>query len=250
MIDLHAHLNFHDAFPDWEEALQRAKEAGVRRIVLVGTDAATSRKALEMAKREEELHAVCGIHPHEAKRAQPDLEAIATLCADSDVIAIGETGLDFFRNQSPKEAQLEVFLWHKSLASRLKKPLMIHCRDAYAELAPLLRSCFSFVMHCFAGDQQTARVFLDLGGYLSFAGPITYKKNDHLRETVKYCPLDRLFIETDCPYLPPQPQRGKRNEPAFILHTAELICSLKKVPLEKLSEQLEQNFKALFGKKA
>lgn len=251
MIDLHTHLQM-DVFDDLDEVLQRAKEAGLARLVVVGYDVESSARALDLACRISagtlSAACACGIHPHEAKSADDHaLARIEQLCEDPRVIAVGEAGLDFFRNLSPPDAQREAFDKQQALAKKIGKPLMIHCRDAYAQLRGLMLDPPPFVMHCFSSHKEDAKAFLDLGGYLSFAGPLTYPKNDALREAAAYCPLDRLFVETDCPYLPPQPKRGRRNEPAFIRHTVETLCEVKQVTPKELAEALARNYGALFS---
>lgn len=251
MVDVHTHLQM-DVFDDLAQVLQRAKEVGLSHLVVVGYDVESSGQALELALGlggdTLSFSAVCGIHPHDAKSANDDaLAQIEHLCRHPKVIGVGEAGLDFFRNLSPPDTQREAFVKQQALAKKVGKPLMIHCRDAYAELRQLMPDPPPFVMHCFSSHKEDAKTFLDLGGYLSFAGPLTYRKNHALREVAAYCPLDRLFVESDSPYLPPQPKRGKRNEPAFISHTIQTLCEIKGVAATTLWEALTHNYRALFG---
>ena len=250
-VDTHVHLHFPDYKEDQMEVLKRAKAAGVEIFINVGTDLESSRESLALAESNDFIFASAGIHPHDAKDASTEsIQQIAELLKKSRMVAIGEVGLDFFRDHSPKEKQKEVFREFIQLHHKIKKPLIIHCRDAYEEMRVLLKEeggVTGGVMHCFSSDADTMKHFLDMGFYISFAGPLTYKKNDVLREACKACPLDRLLLETDAPFLPPQSMRGKRNESGFLIETAEVAAGLHKIPLAKLGEKTTANARRLFG---
>jgi TatD DNase family protein len=246
LFDTHAHLHFPELAPELDAVLGRARAAGVRGIVTIGTDVETSRAAIAIAEREPDVWASVGVHPHDA--AQVDgaaLDDIERLAGAERVVAIGEIGLDFFRNLSPRERQEDVFRRLLDLASRTGKPVLIHCRDAHAETLAILAEAaigdVGGIMHCFSGDAAVARRCLDLGLVISIAGPVTYPNARELRDVVRLVPEDRLVVETDCPYLPPQPYRGKRNEPAYVGITAAKVAELRGVSLEELGPVMTKN---------
>ncbi len=253
LFDTHAHLHFPEFADDLPAVLDRARKAGVNRMLTIGTSAESSRQAVALAEREPDLYAAVGIHPHDAAEADEggfdELRRLAE--ASAWVVAIGEIGLDFFRNLSPREVQVEVFRRQLDLARRVRKPLLIHCREAHAETLEILRAErvqeLGGIMHCFSGDAAVARECLDLGLLISLAGPVTYSNARKLPEVVKLVPEDRLVVETDCPFLPPQPYRGKRNEPAYLPITAARVAELKGVPVETLGPRMAENALALFG---
>ena len=251
LFDTHAHLHFPEFAGDLDAVLGRARAAGVRRMVTIGTDVATSRAAVALAAREPDVWAAVGIHPHEATSADDTaLVEIERLASAARVVAIGETGLDFFRNLSPREAQARAFRAQLALARRAGKPVLVHCRDAYEETLSLLAAEGTRerggIMHCFSGDLAIARRCLDLGLLISLAGPVTYPKPGALPEVARMIPSDRLVVETDCPYLPPQPYRGKRNEPAYVAITAARVAELRGEPLTDLAARMSENARALF----
>lgn len=251
LFDTHAHLHFPEFADDLDAVLGRARAAGVRRMVTIGTDVATSRAAVALAAREPDVWAAVGIHPHEATSADDTaLVEIERLASAARVVAIGETGLDFFRNLSPREAQARAFRAQLALARRVGKPVLVHCRDAHEETLSLLAAAGAGerggIMHCFSGDLTIARRCLDLGLLISLAGPVTYPKPGALPEVARMIPSDRLVVETDCPYLPPQPYRGKRNEPAYIAITTARIAELRGEPLTDLAARMSENARALF----
>src|SRR2546428_12811051 len=213
LFDTHAHLHFPEFAGDLDAVLARARAAGVRRIVTIGTDVATSRAAVALAAREPDIWAAVGIPPHEAASADDTaLAEIERLACGVKVVAIGETGLDFFRDLAPRAAQERAFGAQLALARRAGKPVLIHCRDAHEETLALLAAEGTRerggVMHCFSGDLAIARRCLDLGLLISLAGPVTYPQPGALPQLPRMIPSDRLVVETDCPYLPPQPYRG------------------------------------------
>ena len=250
-VDTHVHLHFPEYDKDREAVIERSRQAGVGLFVDVGTDRESSRRAVDLAHRHEEVYASVGVHPHDAKEArEEDFGALEQLLHESKVVAIGEVGLDFFRNLSPPETQTKVLDRFFELHRKTRKPLILHVRDAYREMKERLTSEFKppveGVLHCFSSDKDTLKGFVDLGLYISFAGPLTYKKNDTLREAFQACPLDRVLLETDAPFLPPASQRGKRNESGFLLETARLGAELKKITLEELGRATTANAKRLF----
>jgi TatD DNase family protein len=251
LFDTHAHLHFPEFAGDLDAVLARARAAGVRRMVTIGTDVATSRAAAALAAREPDVWAAVGIHPHEAADAdEAALTEIERLASAPRVVAIGETGLDFFRDRSPREAQTRAFTAQVTLARRLGKPVLVHCRDAHAETLALLAADGPLerggIMHCFSGDVALARRCIELGLLVSLAGPVTYPKPGALPDVARAIPADRLVVETDCPFLPPQPYRGKRNEPAYLAITAARVAELRGEPLADLAGRMSENARALF----
>jgi TatD DNase family protein len=251
LFDTHAHLHFPEFAGDLDAVLARARAAGVRRMVTIGTDVATSRAAAALAAREPDVWAAVGIHPHEAAAAdEAALAEIERLASAPRVVAIGETGLDFFRDRSPREAQARAFTAQVALARRLGKPVLVHCRDAHAETLALLAADGPLerggIMHCFSGDVALARRCIELGLLVSLAGPVTYPKPGALPDVARAIPADRLVVETDCPFLPPQPYRGKRNEPAYLAITAARVAELRGEPLADLAARMSENARGLF----
>ncbi len=255
LIDTHAHLDA-DAFAqDLSEVLARAKSAGVSRIFTIGITLETSRSAVELAEKHQEISAVVGIQPNYAAEAGPgDLAEIESLLSHPKVVGIGETGLDRYWDFAPLETQIVYFRKHLELAFEHDVPFIIHCRDAEDDVISVLREYaghqpFRGVMHSFCGSRLAAESCLDMGLYLSFSGMLTYRKNEELRETARSVPLDRLLIETDAPYLVPTPHRGKvkRNEPAFVEHTARVLAEVHGLPPEELARQTAENTRSLFG---
>ena len=252
LFDTHAHLHFSDFAEDLDAVLDRARAAGVRGMVTIGTDRETNGAVVDLAKRLPDVWATVGIHPHDAgEAAEADFEALERVAREEPrVVGFGEMGLDFFRNLSPPDAQRQAFRRQIDIARRVRKPLVIHCRDAYDETLALLAEERAGetggVMHCFSGDVEIARRCLDLGLYISLAGPVTYKNARALPDVARFVPEDRLVVETDCPYLPPTPHRGKRNEPAFVALTAALVAELRKDDAERLCDALTANAATLF----
>ena len=250
LFDTHAHLHFPEYAADLPDVLARARAAGVRRMLTIGTDVETSRAAVALAGREPDVWAAVGIHPHDAASADDTaLAELERLAGVARVVAIGETGLDFFRDLSPRAAQARAFRAQLALARRLGKPVVVHCRDAHAETLAILAEArvgdTGGIMHCFSGDLDVARRCLDLGLLISLAGPVTYPKARALPDVARAVPADRLVIETDCPFLPPQPHRGKRNEPAYLTITAARVAELRGEPLEDLAARTTANARAL-----
>jgi len=250
LFDTHAHLHFPDFDGDRDAMLARARAAGVRRMLTVGTEGPTSHAAIALAAREPDVWATVGVHPHDAGESdEAALAEVERLASEPRVVAIGEIGLDFFRNLSPRDAQERVFRRFLGLARRLRKPVVVHCRDAHAETLAILAeervAEVGGIMHCFSGDVEIARRCLDLGLFISLAGPVTYPNARALPEVARFVPGDRLVVETDCPYLPPQGYRGKRNEPAYLALTAARVAELRGEPLSDLARRTSDNARRL-----
>jgi TatD DNase family protein len=250
-IDTHAHLEMEAFDGDREAVLVRAAEAGLTAIVTVGTTLPDCEKAVALTRRYKPVYAAVGIHPHEVKAIDAaTYDALRVLARQEKVVAIGEIGLDFYYDLSPREVQLRRFQEQIGLAEELDLPVIIHDREAHPEILEILRSRkgrLRGVLHCFSGDWAMACECLDLGFHLSVAGPVTYKKADQLRAVAREMPLERLLIETDAPYLAPQPYRGKRNEPAYVMETARYIAGMRGLPIDELEGQTAANARRLFG---
>jgi TatD DNase family protein len=254
LIDTHSHL-FDDRFrKDLPQVLERAASV-VERVVCLGIDRESSIESVAIANRFPIVVAAVGIQPNSAAEAKPgDWDEVVRLAeTEPRVHAIGETGLDRYWDRAPFPLQEEYFARHIELARRLGKPFAIHCREAEADVVRMLRAEFDkrgpirAVMHSFTGDIATARSCLDMGLFISFAGMLTYPNAQNLRDVAKEIPLDRLLVETDCPYLAPQPVRGKRNEPAYVFHTATVLAEVKGVSLDEIATQTTRNARKLFG---
>lgn len=254
-IDTHAHL-FDDRFhSDLSAVLDRASAAGVERVLCLGIDRESSIQSVRIANAHPLVVAAVGIQPNSAAEAQPgDWDEIVRLAeSEPRVVAIGETGLDRYWDRAPFALQEDYFARHIELARRLDKPFAIHCREAEADTVRMLRAEFDrrgpirAVMHSFSGDLATAQACLDMGLYISFAGMLTYKTAQNLRDVAKEIPLDRLLVETDCPYLPPIPHRGKRNEPGYIVHTAACLAEVKDISVEEMGRIATRNATALLS---
>jgi TatD DNase family protein len=249
ITDTHAHVYWDSYAADLEEVLARARAAGVARTVLVGTDVETSRRARDLARRHAGLYWTAGVHPHDARTADAAVrQAVEALAREPDCRAVGETGLDFFKNFSPREAQLENFAWHIELARRIQKPLVVHSRAAHAETAAALRACGAppGVMHCYSMGPDELPQYLELGLHVSFSGVLTYPRNDGVREAARLVPDERLLVETDAPFLAPQSRRGQRNEPAFVVEVVETLARLRGTSAAELARVTSANAAALF----
>jgi TatD DNase family protein len=229
MFDTHCHLNHPDLAPDLVRVIARAHDVGVREMLVVGYDLPSSREAVRLANEIDGVWAAVGFHPHDAKLYDNAAEAeIRGLAQEPRVVAIGEIGLDFYRDLSPREVQARVFERQLALAQEVGKPVVLHHRDsreeAYRILAGVADGMAGCIVHCFNDSAEWVHRWLDLGFVIGIAGPVTYKRNDRLRELVAGLPRDRILIETDCPYLAPHPYRGKRNEPAYLTLVAEEVA--------------------------
>jgi TatD DNase family protein len=253
IIDSHCHLDFEDFHEDLPGVLERARSAGIVAMVCVGSggDLATAERAVQLAAKEPDIFAAIGIHPHDAGKLLPDFwPVLEELAKAPQVVAVGETGLDYFYNHSPHPVQREVFARFLALATSVKRPVICHVRDAHDDaIAALSSGALSDaggVIHCFSGNVEHARRYLDLGLYLSFSGVLTFKKANDLREAAAYAPLDRVLVETDAPYLAPVPHRGKRNEPAFVLATLEALAQVRGISPSLAAEATTANARRLF----
>jgi TatD DNase family protein len=254
LIDTHCHLNHPDYESDMATVQQRAAEAGVRRLLVIGYDLSSSSRAAQLAQTAS-LFAAVGIHPEAASEwSDETADSLRALRAanPAKIVACGEIGLDYHWETQPRSRQQAVFsaqiAWAQSLGAGL--PLIIHCRDAQEDVLAVLRESGTtapVVMHCFTGDSAAARACLDRGYYLGIGGVATFKKADSLREAIAAAPLDRLLLETDCPYLAPQPWRGKRNEPAYLPAVARAVAAVKNLPLKAVAATTTANACALFG---
>ncbi|HBA27129.1 MAG TPA: radical SAM protein [Nitrospinae bacterium] len=252
MIDTHAHLEMPQFDGDRDEVIKRTVESGISLIIDVGSDLKGSRTALELARRYDFIYASAGIHPHEVKEITTDTyKEIIKLITDPKVVAVGEIGLDYYKDYSPRDIQQREFINQIRIAKEFKKPVIVHSRDAREDTLKILKdekvSEIGGIMHCFSGDEEMARRCMDMGFYISFAGPITYPNADKLRKVVKSIPTNRLLIETDCPYLAPQQMRGKRNEPAYVRHVAEKVAEVKGLTVEDIERVIRLNVHNLFG---
>ncbi|HON90137.1 MAG TPA: TatD family hydrolase [Sedimentisphaerales bacterium] len=241
LIDTHCHLTFEPLAQDVPGVVERSRAAGVGGWITVGTHLQDSRRAAALAGRYENMYATVGIHPHDAQSADSRaLEELKQVARQEKVVAIGETGLDFHYNFSKQPDQKRVFTAHLDIARELGLPVVIHCRNAFDETMEILDrfggGLAGVVFHCFSGSAQQARAVLDRGYFISFTGVVTFKNAESTREAARVVPLDRLMIETDCPYMSPEPVRSRKpNEPALMIHTARFLAELKGVSLEDLA---------------
>ncbi len=252
MIDAHTHLFFEQFQGDLENVVARAHDAGVHYFLNAGTTNDTSFQAIELSKKYESMYATVGIHPNDAHLATPEgLAEIEEWLTEPKVVAIGEIGLDYYHKETSPTVQRQVLINFFKIAERHKRPMVLHIRDAYDDIIQMLRDFFhppvSGMSHCFSGTIDHLEQLVHLGLHISFAGPVTYPKNDALREAAKLCPINRILVETDAPYLPPQPMRGKRNEPAFMKETASCLAAIKGMPLEEFGKKTLENARNLFG---
>ena len=252
LIDSHAHLDNSRFNDDLDEVILAAHNAGVRHILTIGCDLNSSIINADLASRYEPLYAAVGFHPHDAAALdQESLDQIQGLLQQPKVVAVGEIGLDYYRNRSPHDVQQRAFRQQIQLAAESGKPIIVHDRDAHDDVVRILTEenagAIGGVLHCFSGDEEMARKCLDLGFYLSFTGAITYPKNEAVRAMLRQLPLDRILLETDCPYLSPQPFRGKRNEPAYLVFTAQTLAEIKGLTLADIARITSRNCHDLFG---
>jgi TatD DNase family protein len=250
LVDSHCHLDDSRFDNDRELVIERAAEAGVEIILTVGTGEGPPdlEAGLRVASTHKRIFATVGVHPHDARKADGDTwSRLRRLAAHPKVLAIGEIGLDYYYDNSPRELQRSAFEEQLRIAKETGKPVVIHTRDAWEETVSILHESWSGggIMHCFSGGPSEAKQTLDMGFYLGFGGVITFPKADKVCEAAKFAPLDRLLVETDAPYLAPVPHRGERNEPVFILDTARRLAELKGIPIEELAGATTSNFRRL-----
>lgn len=252
LFDTHAHLNDEQFAADLPQAIDRAREAGVTCIANVGWDLSSSMESIKLAKKFQDLYAIIGVHPHDADTLDRDtLVKLRIIAGEPEVVAIGEIGLDYYRDLSPRDIQKQAFREQVRMAKELKKPVVIHDRDAHGDTMTILREEKAGenggILHCFSGSWEMARQCMSLGFHISIGGPVTYSNAGKLLDIARLVPLDRLLVETDCPYLSPHPFRGKRNEPARVRVVAEKIAELRKISLDEVANATMRNALDVFG---
>jgi TatD DNase family protein len=253
LIDTHCHLTFGQLADDVEQVIARSIAAGVTSWITVGTDPGHNQKAIELAGKYDNMYATVGVHPHDAKDVTGQaIRQLHALAQNKKVVAIGETGLDFHYDHSPRDKQAEVFKSHLQLAGELALPIIIHSREAFDETMEILnrtgRDLKKVVFHCFSGSPEQAKVVLDAGFYISFTGVVTFKNAERTRQAAELVPLDRLMLETDCPYMSPEPMRKQRiNEPALMVHTAKFLADLKGMDLPEFAAAVNATSKNFFN---
>lgn len=257
LVDSHCHLDYFTQPGEQAEIIARAKEAGVHEMVTIGVTLKQSQEILNISERFENVWACIGIHPNHAADVLPvvEPEVLARLAQHPKVIGIGESGLDYFYDKAPKDVQAQNFRANIRAARLAGLPVCIHARDADEDIITILREereegYFEFLLHCFSSSRQLAEAAIELGGYFSFSGILTFPKGDDVREIAAIIPKDKLLVETDSPYLAPAPFRGKRNEPAYTAYTAQRLAELRGVSLEEISTLTTHNFRTLFKKTA
>ena len=251
LFDTHTHVNDEQFDQDREEVIKRARETGVSNMIVVGFDRPTIERAMDIVSKNEDMYAAVGWHPVDAiDMTDEDLDWIESLTKDPKVVALGEMGLDYHWDKSPADVQKSVFRRQIQLAKKLDMPIIIHNREATDDIVAILEEEqgkeVGGIMHCYSSDWETAKRCLDMNFYISFGGPVTFKNGHLAKEVAKQVPLDRLLIETDCPYLSPHPFRGKRNEPARVKLVAEQIAELKEMTFEEIAKITSENAKRLF----
>ncbi|HUU17438.1 MAG TPA: TatD family hydrolase [Sedimentisphaerales bacterium] len=252
LIDTHCHLTFEQLADDVESVVARSKAAGVTGWLTVGTDMQENLKAVELTEKIENMYAAIGMHPHDAKDVTAEtLTQLKELARNEKVVAIGETGLDFHYNFSNQSDQKQAFAAQLTIAKELNMPVIIHCRKAFEETMEVLDNhagqVEKIVFHCFSGSAEQAKIVLDYGFYISFTGVVTFKNAEVTRQAAKIVPVDRLMLETDCPYMSPEPMRKQKiNEPALMLHTARFLAELKDMDLTEFANAVTATSRAFF----
>lgn len=253
LFDSHCHLEDAKFQDDRAEVMTRMEDAGVRRCILAGSDMDSSSRIVELTQKHENIYGVVGVHPHEAQTWTEECETRITnwVQQESRIVGIGEIGLDYYYDLSPREVQREVFVKQLLLARRLNQPVCFHIRDAHGDVLSILRAhrneLPAGVIHCCSASIETAREYLDMGYYLSFAGPITFKNANKLLDVACFVPDDRILVETDSPYLAPVPMRGRRNEPAYVQYVAQKIAELRGITAEQMADMAARNTCRLYG---
>ena len=253
LIDTHAHFTFSELQDDVDNVLARSIKAGVTSWVTVATEPGGLEKALELAEDHENMHVALGYHPHYAKDVtEDDLSLLKKLAASDSVVAVGETGLDFHYNFSKQDAQKHIFRAQLNIAAELNKPVILHTRNAFDESMAILEEFTGklkdVVVHCYSGTPQQTQLLLDRGYHISFTGIVTFKKSEETRQAAAMVPLDRLMVETDCPYISPEPVRNQRpNEPALMIHTAKKLAEVKGMELNEFATAVNATSKRFFG---
>jgi TatD DNase family protein len=254
IVDSHCHLDFKDYEGELPDVLARARAAGIVAMICIGSgrDVSSARSAVAIAGREDDIYASVGVHPHDvAGMNEEDWRELDELAAAPRVVGIGETGLDYYYDHSPRDAQQEAFRRFLALCHARRKPVICHIRDAHADALEILRAeradVIGGVIHCFTGGVEDARGYLDLGLHLSFSGILTFKNAEPIRQAATFAPSDRILVETDAPYLAPIPHRGKRNEPAYVVRTLELLASLRGMSVDEAAAATTANARRLFA---
>ena len=253
IIDTHCHLTMSHYDPDRSDVIKRCLDSGVSRLITIGTDIDDSRMAIELAEKHDFIFAGIGIHPHDVKdikNPEETYELLKSLASGNKVVAIGETGLDYHYMHSPKDIQQEHFRMHIEVARTLDLPLLIHSREAKEDtlkiLSEVLTPGMRGVFHCFSGDMEMAEKALEMDFYISFSGVVTFKNANKILEIVRAVPLNRILVETDAPFLTPHPNRGKRNEPAYVRYVAEKVAEIKDLSIEETCKNIMDNAAELF----
>jgi hydrolase, TatD family len=248
--DTHAHLDDADFEEDFQEVLTRMKSSGITRVTNVGYDLASSERSLKLAQDYDFIYAVIGIHPHNAEGINDESwEKLKKMAKQAKVLAWGEIGLDYYRDLSPRSIQKEVFIRQIKLANEAGLPIVIHNRDAHQDVLEIVKANppkYGGVFHCYSGSLEMAKILLKLGFYLSFAGPVTFKNARHTVEVARHIPIDRILVETDSPYLSPEPRRGKRNEPTYVREVVKKIAEIRNLSFEEVALQTMRNAEAVF----
>ncbi len=251
LFDTHAHLDDERFDEDRESLISSLKENNISLVVNVGADMKTSRNAIKLAEKYDLIYAAVGVHPHDVKdMKEEDFVELEQMSNHEKVVAIGEIGLDYYYDNSPREIQREFFIKQVELANKLNLPIIIHSRDASMETYEILKEYkkdIGCVLHCFSQSIEMAKLYLDLGCHISFAGPLTFKKSNKLKEVAKIIPIDKIFIETDAPYLTPEPYRGRRNDPSKVRYVAQELATLRGMTVEEIAEITMENAVKFFG---
>ena len=253
LFDSHCHLEDERFAEDRAEVMARMKDAGVNRCILAGSDMDSSSRIVKLTQEHNHVYGVVGVHPHEAKTWTDECEKRITdwVMHEKRIVGVGEIGLDYYYDLSPRDVQQDVFAKQLLLAHRLEKPVCFHIRDSHGDILSILRAHRSElpagVIHCCSASVETAREYLDMGFYISFAGPITFKNANKLLDVAKFVPDDRILVETDSPYLAPVPMRGRRNEPTYVQYVAQKIAELRGISAEEMADMAARNTCLLFG---
>ncbi|AVM73632.1 TatD family hydrolase [Magnetospirillum gryphiswaldense] len=254
LVDSHCHLDFPDFADELDQVVERARQSGIGLMLTINTHVSRFPRVLTVAERFDDVYCTVGIHPHEAgNEPATDAETLIRLAEHPKVVGFGETGLDYYYDKSPRDRQRDSFRVHIDAARRTGLPVIIHTRDADDDMAQILteemaKGAFPGLVHCFSSGPQLADLAVELGLFISVSGIVTFKKAEALQQVIASVPLDRLLVETDCPYLAPIPYRGKRNEPAYVAHTAAKVAELKGISPETLAAATTANFLSLFAK--
>lgn len=249
--DTHAHLDDPSYAEDFQEVVTRMKSSGISRVTNVGYDLPSSERSVKLAQDNDFIYAAIGIHPHNAEGATDETWAkLLLLAKQPKVLAWGEIGLDYYRDLSPRSIQKDIFIQQIKLANEVGLPIVVHNRDAHQDVLEIIKANppqYGGIFHCYSGSWEMANVLLRLGFYLSFAGPVTYKNARQTVEVAGHAPMDRILVETDSPYLTPEPRRGKRNEPTYVREIVRKIAEIKNLPFEDIAFQTMRNAEIIFG---